>query len=371
MKISPTSWADFVKKLSQLDETATKKVGDYITNYNGFDYENAEHMKDLVGYAFSISSKYGEASAALACEMYDAIGIGSGMFLPPALSAETASYKDVAKAVWGTSKNGNKQAIANSIGRLVKRTGQDTFLNNALRDGAQFAWIPNGDTCAFCLTLASRGWQKISKRALKNGHAEHIHANCDCTYAVRFDNKTQVPGYDPEVYRQMYDSAEGSSPNEKINALRRAIDDRNREKINARKRKNYAENILKEMMGNVKLEEIRDEAGYLVSKNELIDSIEKTPSVLGNYTPESLKAELESMGYAVKPLADGAFQDIPFENGGGYKINYDGDRLLQYHPENRSHHEGAYYKLSSGEEGTRWYDTNGNEILRRRKKQNR
>ena len=129
--------------------------------------------------------------------------------------------------------------------------------------------------------------------------------------------------------------------------------------------------MLKEIKENVKLEARKDEAGYLVTKNEFVDSIEKNPSILGNYTPESLKAELESMGYNVKPLADGTFQDIPFENGGGYKINYDSDRLLQYHPENRSHHEGAYYKLSSGEKGIIWYDTNGNEILRRRKKQNR
>ena len=46
------------------------------------------------------------------------------------------------------------------------------MLKNALRDGAEFAWVPNGDTCAFCMTLASRGWQRASKRAIKNGHAE-------------------------------------------------------------------------------------------------------------------------------------------------------------------------------------------------------
>lgn len=28
------------------------------------------------------------------------------------------------------------------------------MLKNALRDGAEFAWVSNGDTCAFCMTLA-------------------------------------------------------------------------------------------------------------------------------------------------------------------------------------------------------------------------
>ena len=46
------------------------------------------------------------------------------------------------------------------VSRLVKRAGADTTLKNAQRDGAEFAWVPHGDSCAFCLTLASRGWQR-------------------------------------------------------------------------------------------------------------------------------------------------------------------------------------------------------------------
>jgi hypothetical protein len=73
----------------------------------------------------------------------------------------------------------------------------------------------------FCLTLASRGWQEASKKAIKNGHAEHIHANCDCTYAVRFDKNTTVEGYEPEKYLEIYENAEGDTPEEKINSMRR------------------------------------------------------------------------------------------------------------------------------------------------------
>lgn len=50
------------------------------------------------------------------------------------------------------------------VSRLVKRAGADTTLKNAQRDGAEFAWVPHGDSCAFCLTLASRGWQRASQR---------------------------------------------------------------------------------------------------------------------------------------------------------------------------------------------------------------
>ena len=80
----------------------------------------------------------------------------------------------------------------------------------------------------------------MSKRALKNGHAEHIHANCDCTYAVRFDGKTNVGGYNPDKYRRMYYDADGYSPKDKINSLRREFYAENKEEINRQKRDAYA-----------------------------------------------------------------------------------------------------------------------------------
>ena len=72
------------------------------------------------------------------------------------------------------------------------------------------------DTCAFCITLASRGWQHASEAALRGGHAEHIHANCDCEYAIRFDGYSSVAGYDLEKYLHQYRAA-GSN----VKAMRR------------------------------------------------------------------------------------------------------------------------------------------------------
>ena len=92
--------------------------------------------------------------------------------------------------------------LQSAVSRLVKPAGADTTLKNAIRDGAEFAWIPHGDTCAFCLMLASRGWQKAGKRTLKNGHAEHIHANCDCEYAVRFNASTTVLYYNKDAVKK-------------------------------------------------------------------------------------------------------------------------------------------------------------------------
>ncbi len=216
MQITAKAWNNYITKMSRISATAAKKMQEYVTAH-GFD-----DMKAILNYAFALSNHYGKAIGALSCQMYDATAAAQGVMVPSAEIAPLPEYGDVAKVVYGAKKTSENE-VSRAIGRIVKQVGADTTLRNAKRDGAQFAWVPHGDTCAFCLTLASRGWQNISKKALKNGHAEHIHANCDCQYAVRFDGKSTVKGYNPDKYKKMYDSAEGNTPQEKINSMRRSL----------------------------------------------------------------------------------------------------------------------------------------------------
>lgn len=230
MTISRKEWNNYIKRLGKLSEEVGKKVKDYIER------EGFEDIDELITYSYNLATKYGEGAAALSAQMYDVIAEMEGKVLPEAVMAETASYGDVAKAVHGTLKTSqNPEEIGGAVSRLVKRAGADTTLNNAIRDNAEFAWIPSGETCAFCLTLASRGWQPISKNALKDGHAEHIHSNCDCQYAVRFTHNMDVAGYDPERYQKMYYNADGNTDEEKINSMRRDFYKKNREEILAQK----------------------------------------------------------------------------------------------------------------------------------------
>lgn len=174
--------------------------------------------------------------------MYDAVAEMAGVSVESAVPAETATYQETARAVQGSllqSETGQK--LSQVAVRLVKQAGADTTIKNAIRDGAEWAWVPMGDTCAFCITLASRGWQYASKRVLKGNHATHIHANCNCQFAIRFDGKSGVAGYDPDKYRRLYDNAEGRSSKDKVNALRRERYAENKDKINAQKRVAYAQ----------------------------------------------------------------------------------------------------------------------------------
>ena len=231
MTVSVKTWNEYISRLSRLNQKAAQQMQAYLEQHGTGDREA------LIAYAHALITRYSEGSAELACQMYDALAAAEGVTVPPAEPAEPASYREVAKMVNAT-KDSPPQ-LQRGVSRLVKRAGADTTLQNAKRDGAEFAWIPHGDTCAFCLTLASRGWQRASAKVLKGGHAEHIHAHCDCEFAIRFSSGTNVAGYDPEKYLQQYREAGGD-----INKMRRIDYAAHKDRINARKRAAYAEKKL-------------------------------------------------------------------------------------------------------------------------------
>lgn len=94
----------------------------------------------------------------------------------------------------------------------------------------------------------------------------------------------------------------------------------------------------------------------------LVSELSRSPKRLASFTPEQIVDELEKEGFEVKPLKQGSLKNIPFREGGGFKVNFEDGGLFQYHPASKSHHGGAYYKISTGKEGTRRYDTEGNEL---------
>lgn len=232
--VSRKAWSEFSRRLARINEAAAAAMERWITEHPG------ASVSQMILIADALVTKYGEASAALSCLMYDLIAAVQGATLPPAEPAPAATYGETAKAVIGTMKN-FQSTVPATVGRLVKQAGADTTLQNALRDRAEFAWIPAGDSCPFCLMLASNGWQGMSAKALKNGHAEHIHANCDCTYAVRHDGRSSVEGYDPrQYYDRLRDADPAGSWEDRVNALRREQYRANADKINEQKRIAYA-----------------------------------------------------------------------------------------------------------------------------------
>ena len=87
-----------------------------------------------------------------------------------------------------------------------------------------------------------------------------------------------------------------------------------------------------------------------VTNNEL-DLLFLFPNQLKKVAPDIVFYSLKESGYDPLPLGRGSLRGIPFEDGGGYRLHWGGDKILQFHPIAKSHHEGAYFKISSGQTG--------------------
>lgn len=249
MTISAADWDAYIKRLRKINEKAAHEMSLWFKKYGLDD----SRLEDLLNFTYAMVSKYGAASSQLAADMYDAAAELSGKYLPPAEIAELPSYSYVSRKMrQALDFSHNIDYIVSAATRFVKQASQDTTLLNCQRDGAQAAWIPHGDTCAFCIMLGSNGWRNISKETFKNGRATHIHPNCDCAYAVRFDETSNVGGYDPDalydIYRDAYEDAaydgyeenySGEGKNYRVNAIRHKLYQQNKEKINAQKRSAY------------------------------------------------------------------------------------------------------------------------------------
>ena len=236
MKLSSKQWKKFSKSMSALSNKAQVEMSNWIISQGGY---TAIEFDVAIAKAYEISKKYGEASASLSALMYDSVASASGAAVPAAQIAETATLGEVSKAIYGASSfSQNDDYISGVVGRLVKQAGADTTLQNAKRDGAEFAWIADGDTCAFCELLSANGWQKASSDTIKGNHAEHIHSNCDCQFMIRFNSDTTVEGYTPNT--KLYAETEGRTIEEKANTIRRENYAKNKDEINAQKRITYA-----------------------------------------------------------------------------------------------------------------------------------
>lgn len=250
MVIKQSTWRRYIGLLRSINDRASADVQNWINKYavddTGHIVMNIGDIVDedgntFIDYCYLVTQEYGNASAAVSAQMYDALAEIEGANVPPAEMAGNASYHDVAKTVNGVLKTShNINEMTGAVSRLVKKAGCDTTLQNAYRDRAQFAWIPAGDTCAFCLALASNGWVNVSARRIKKGypHAEHIHSNCDCTYAIRFNSDTDVEGYNPGKYDSMFYEAEERAEEEGYPTGRWNM---SKDNVNALRRMQYAQ----------------------------------------------------------------------------------------------------------------------------------
>jgi hypothetical protein len=89
----------------------------------------------------------------------------------------------------------------------------------------------------------------------------------------------------------------------------------------------------------------------------------ENPKELGETTHKEKYDDFKEKGVDVQPLTQSkTLKNVPYEEGGGYKVNDGKDGVLTYHPAKGSHHGGEYYKVGTGKTGKKRYDMEGNPI---------
>jgi len=91
-----------------------------------------------------------------------------------------------------------------------------------------------------------------------------------------------------------------------------------------------------------------------------LDELLSNPSLLGRATPTEWHDFLIRTNFNPRPLNRGSKRDVHFENGGGFRVTWSGDRLLQFHPGGGHHGSVPYWKISTGTTGTARFDIFGN-----------
>ena len=98
------------------------------------------------------------------------------------------------------------QSLQSVITEYIKQRAADEIGARAMQSPRKvgFCRVPVGDTCAYCVMLASRGFDYISAKSA----ARASHDGCDCV-VVPFHRADTIPGYEDKLqgYRDQYNGA--------------------------------------------------------------------------------------------------------------------------------------------------------------------
>lgn len=201
---------NYTKALTGVSEAAKESLAVALA---GIDWDRpvAEVRDEIIAVMQQACGASTDVAARLAADYYD--GMAALYGAPSSYRATTESMRDP-KATDGAVRafveelvdGGDPQDVIDlCLGRIdyenTLAANMNTFINTQ-RDPRKpkLARVPTGaETCEFCIMLASRGFVYHAQNV-----ATHVHANCDCRLVPGFNGATEVAGYDPAYYEDVY-----------------------------------------------------------------------------------------------------------------------------------------------------------------------
>lgn len=231
---APT-YSDIYSYAQQVQAVSQEAREAFIVGIQNIDFDDwasaAEELRTLIT---NIVEYYGLASSELGAQWYEycrTLNVGRGY---TAIVGEVSRYSVLSDTNASIDKLFDGKIdedelirqLSGVVTNQVQKHARDTILenlnaeylearrsgNNQFADSIGYARVPVGETCAFCIMLASRGFVYTSERAATQTKlGDKYHNNCNCT-AVPFSKAHTIPGYTEQLekYEQMYRDADNA-----------------------------------------------------------------------------------------------------------------------------------------------------------------
>lgn len=165
--------------------------------------------QELEQFLPALVDTYGEVAATIAADWYELLMNQSAAFPPlPPMGKVQASTRWAMTPSFA--RQNDQQSLNNLLlvtDELVKQFGRDTVMRSAGNNRVRFARVPLGDTCSWCIMLASRGYVYATES--RAGQMVKFHGDCDCQVVP--SDGIEVAGYDPDALYEIYSDAGGAS----------------------------------------------------------------------------------------------------------------------------------------------------------------
>ena len=153
----------------------------------------------------------GSVAQALAMQLYDAICMAEGIDTNPAVMFPDAINHDMmvekvhyyARDLVAGMRDKFDGECASLAEYYVRRCAYENTVRNCGINNVRYARVPmGGETCDFCMMLASRGFVYHSEATAKGEHG--VHAHCRCIVLPGKHGRTSIEGYDPDEWYERW-----------------------------------------------------------------------------------------------------------------------------------------------------------------------
>lgn len=195
----------------QLQEAAIDEFMEYI--YEGMSID------DVIDAATNVAMKFSYLGCELGAQWYDLCSELAGLDVESAYLPEVDETQLAARARGAIESAPDTELIGdafnyflqNEINNSIRLTGSANLWRDYERGKSPGRWarVPVGDTCAWCLMLASNGAWYVSEKTALGADPSHYHDGCNCI-AVYHADAESIAGYSQYLdrYKSMYYEAE-------------------------------------------------------------------------------------------------------------------------------------------------------------------